>query len=111
MGKSRMMGAGFAGSLTHNINVNGSTGGGSKKQGLVATTGFGNRNIRHVRTKCIGSTADRFKICFVNQLGGVGRGRSAFNVPGMYTNVHGAFGPRKYPDRVCYYNDPYDNLN
>jgi hypothetical protein len=111
MGKSRMMGAGFAGSLTRRVNVNGNSGGGSKKQGVVATTGFGNRTIRHVRTKCIGDTASRFKICFVNQLSGVGRGKSQFNVPGMFTNVHGAFGPRKYADRVCYYNAPFESLN
>ena len=111
MGKSRMMGAGFAGSLTRRVNVNANSGGGNKKQGLVATTAFGNRTIRHVKTRCVGHPADRFKICFVNQLGGVGRGRSMFNVPGMYTNVHGAFGPRKYPNQVCYYNTPYDYLN
>ena len=111
MGKSRMMGAGFASSLTRRVNVNGNSGGGSKKQGVVATTGFGNRTIRHVRTKCIGDTASRFKIGFVNQLGGVGRGKSQFNVPGMFTYVHGAFGPRKYADRVCYYNTPFESLN
>jgi|LauGreDrversion4_2_1035121.scaffolds.fasta_scaffold06064_10 hypothetical protein len=90
MGKSRVMGAGFAGSN----NVNAKSGGGSKKQGLVSTTAFGNRNVRHVRTKGLGVTPDRFKIYFVNQLSGVGRGHSTFNVPGSFTNIHGSFGPR-----------------
>ena len=111
MGKSRMMGAGFASASTQGVNINGTTGGGSKKQGIVATTGFGNRTINHVRTKCLGATADRFKICFVNQLGGVGRGKSMFNVPGLFTTIHGSFGPRKYPGQTCYYADPYDSLN
>ena len=111
MGKSRMMGAGFAGSLTRRVNVNGNSGGGNKKQGLVSMTGFGNRTFRHVRTRSIGAPTDRFRICFTNQLGGVGKGRSMFNVPGMYTNVHGSFGPRKYPDRACYYGAPYNWMN
>ena len=96
MGKSRVMGAGFAGATTQNVNVNASSGGGSKKQGLVAMTGFGNRNVRHVRTRAVGIVPDRFKIFYVSQLSGVGRGHSAFNVPGMFTSVHGSFGPRRY---------------
>jgi len=94
MGKSRVMVAGFAGASTKNVNVNAPSGGGNKKQGLVSMTGFGNRHVHQIQRRAIGGPKDRFKIFFVSQLSGVGRGHSPFNVSGMFTNVHGSFGPR-----------------
>jgi len=107
MGKSRTMGAGFAGSSTYGVNINAPSGGGNKKSGLISTVGVSSLNISFVRTKTVGSAKERAKICFVNQLSGVGRGRSMFNVPGMFTNVHGAFGPTKPPGKVCFYPPPF----
>jgi hypothetical protein len=99
MGFVRKMVAGFAGSS----NINAPSGGGNKKSGLTSTMGTTSLTIGTVRTRTIGNARERSKICFVNQLSGVGRGRSMFNVPGMYTNVHGSFGPTKPLNTICFY--------
>lgn len=77
MGKSRMMGAGSAGSTMYNSNVNLQTGGGFKKQGLTSRVGLEHWENRAIQTKSNG--IGRFKLVFMNQLGGVEPGHSMFS--------------------------------
>ena len=76
MGKSRMMGAGSAGSTMYNSNVNVPTGGGAKKQGITSRVGLDNWENREIQTHSNG--IGRFKLVFMNQLGGVEPGHSMF---------------------------------
>lgn len=68
MGKSRMMGAGLAGSSLYKTNANLKTSGGSKKQGLPAMDGL-IANRTHAVTKAEGHT--RNVVFTLNQMGGV----------------------------------------
>ena len=64
--------------------------GGMKKSGLVPSNGRFHDVVTHIKTKATVS-AERRKIIFcVNMLGGIGAGRSQFNVPGSYTNKRGS---------------------
>lgn len=73
MGKSRIMGAGNAGASSF-IALNGNQGGGNKKQGLPSTIG---RIASIDYTRSFGNNRD--VVFSVNQLGGVGKGRSMFS--------------------------------
>ena len=72
-----MMGAGGAGSTMYKSNVNVPTGGGTKKQGITSRVGLDNWENREIQTHSNG--IGRFKLVFMNQLGGVGRGKSPFS--------------------------------
>jgi hypothetical protein len=81
--RSRMMGAGNAGSSSYNSNINLNTFGGSKKQGITSRVGLDNWNNRVIQIKSNGIGRNMF-FC-MNQLGGVGPGHSMFN--GRYTRA------------------------
>lgn len=77
--RTRMMGAGNAGSTVYNSNVNLDTAGGNKKQGLppfaTASTPWANRAMQ------IRAVGDKRNYIFpMNQLGGIGRAKSQFKV-------------------------------
>lgn len=80
-----MMGAGNSGASMYQANVNLNTGGGSKKQGITSRVGLTNWSNPAVQTNSNGQ--GRFKLICVNQLGGVGVGRSMFG--GAFTQVRG----------------------
>ena len=71
MSKSRIMGAGLAGSTqkVYNVNVN-QIQFGDRLQGLPPTTGKSSNNLREINQRSFGNKRD-FVFC-VNQLGGVG---------------------------------------
>lgn len=75
--RSKMMGAGNASSTSYNTNVNINTFGGNKKQGITSRVGLDNWANTAVQTYSNGS--GRNKLFSMNQLGGVGAGRSMFN--------------------------------
>jgi len=77
MGKSRIMVAGGAGSTMYKSNVNLPTGGGLKKQGITSRVGLNHWENREIQTQSNG--IGRFKLVFMNQLGGVEPGRSMFS--------------------------------
>ena len=81
--RSRMMGAGNAGSSSYNSNINLNTFGGSKKQGITSRVGLDNWANRAIQIKSNGIGRNMF-FC-MNQLGGVGPGHSMFN--GRYTRA------------------------
>jgi hypothetical protein len=76
MGKSRMMGAGHASSSLYKCSPNLPTGGGNKKQGITSRVGLNNWDNREIQTQSNG--IGRFKLYFVNQLGGIEPGHSMF---------------------------------
>jgi hypothetical protein len=90
--RPRMMGAGFACSSIYLVDTNLNTAGGSKKQGIVSRIGLNNWSDRAVQINANGSVKGRNMIFIVNQLGGVGVGKSMFNVPGSYTKKDGVRG-------------------
>jgi hypothetical protein len=71
MGKSRMMGAGNAGSTLYGSNVNLKTCGGNKKQGLSSLVGLDNWANRSVQINSNGQNKSREYVFSMNQLGGV----------------------------------------
>ena len=85
MSKSRVMGAGLAGSTNLGVCVNANGAGGNKKQGLARTVGLGMRTISGISHRTDSTPAQRNMIYSMSQLSGVGRGVSPFNIPGMYT--------------------------
>jgi hypothetical protein len=86
MGKSRMMGAGLGSSTLYKSNPSVNTFGGNKKQGLPVNVGLDSWSDRASRSFSVGTSRD--KLVIMNQLGGVGVGRSMFNV--NYTHKDGA---------------------
>jgi len=90
------MGAGLGGSTAKNLNVNGNTGGGNKKQGLATTTNTGVSFASNaIKNKAYGENRD-FIFC-VNQLGGIG-GKSkmfATTADGVKDCVEGPVCPVK----------------
>ena len=71
MSKTRVMGAGSAGSTIHHCNVNLNTAGGNKKQGLPFL--LDRRTFQHKTVK-IKATGDKRDYIFtMNQIGGIGR--------------------------------------
>ena len=99
MGKSRMMGAGNACSTSYNTNINLQTGGGNKKQGITSRVGLNNWENREVQIQSNG--IGRFKLHYMNQLGGVGTGHSMFG--GQWNRADGV---HYKPDS----NNPYSYL-
>jgi hypothetical protein len=87
--RPNMMGAGFACSSLYVVNPNQNTAGGNKKQGLTSRVGLNPWSDRAVQINANGSVRGRNMIFVVNQLSGVGRGRSQFNVPGSYATKDG----------------------
>lgn len=85
MGKSRMMGAGNASAILYKCSPNSATGGGNKKQGVTSRVGLDNWENRKIQTKSNG--IGRFKLFFMNQLGGVEPGHSMFG--GRYNRGDG----------------------
>jgi hypothetical protein len=83
--RTRMMGAGNASASLYNTNVNLNTSGGSKKQGITSRVGLD--NWANVAIQTYSNGYGRNKIFIMNQLGGVGAGKSMFN--GRYTQVDG----------------------
>ena len=96
MPRIRTMGAGLGGSTAKNLNVNGNTGGGNKKQGLATTTNTGVSFASNaIKNKAYGENRD-FIFC-VNQLGGIG-GKSkmfATTADGVKDCVEGPVCPVK----------------
>jgi hypothetical protein len=93
--RAKVMGAGLAGSTQSNVNVNMNTAGGDKKQGLPSRVGLDNWANLAVQTFADGSIQGRSTIFYMNQLGGVGRGKSPFSVASSFTQKRGA--KRKLP--------------
>jgi hypothetical protein len=71
MSKARIIGAGNAGSLGYNTNVNLNTAGGNKKQGLPFTLGSPRYNLHRVKINATGNK--RNFIFTMNQVGGANR--------------------------------------
>jgi hypothetical protein len=80
-----MMGAGNACSAVYHTNTNLNTFGGSKKQGITSRVGLDNWANTAIQTYSNGY--GRNKLFTLNQLGGVGVGKSMFN--GRFTQVDG----------------------
>ena len=88
-GRSKVMGAGFAGSTKSNVNVNMNTAGGLKKQGLTSRIGLSHWSNAVVQTHSDGTAKGRSTVFFMNQLGGIGRGQSQFMVAGSFAKKRG----------------------
>ncbi len=86
-----MMGAGLGCSSLYKLNPFINTFGGNKKQGLPPSVGL---DAWSDRAKSFSIGTNRNKLFFMNQLGGVGAGRSMFNV--NYTHKDGVRYP-SYP--------------
>lgn len=97
MGRAKVMGAGLAGSTSLGVCVNADGAGGSKKQGLSVVVGMSSTNIRYVENRTGSTAASRSMIYSMGQLSGVGRGVSAFNIPGSYTKKTGAHTVAPFP--------------
>ena len=82
MSKARTMGAGNAGASRY-LALNGNNGGGSKKQGLPPSVGRKENNGKSYGT-------NRNVVFYMNQLGGVGKGKSMFS-----SNADGVHNPIK----------------
>ena len=78
-GRSKVMGAGFAGSTMNNVSVNGNSYGGDKKQGSVPLVGKHNWSNREIKINANGQNKSRYVIFCMNQLGGIGANKSQFN--------------------------------
>jgi hypothetical protein len=87
--RARMMGAGNAGSTVYKTNVNLNTFGGNKKQGITSRVGLDHWANTAVQTYSNGY--GRNKLFCMNQLGGVGAGKSMFN--GRFTQTDGVHCP------------------
>jgi hypothetical protein len=79
MPKSRIMGAGNASSSVYNSNINLNTFGGNKKQDIATRVGINPWTNRDYQKKANG--IGKTKLFIMNQIGGVGVGRSMFNTP------------------------------
>ena len=76
--RSKMMGAGLAGSSSRRVNSNLNTAGGSKKQGFASSVGVGAWSQRAIANGANGQNPTHNFVFCVNQLGGVGAGKSQF---------------------------------
>lgn len=86
--KIRTMGAGFAGA---NLTLN--TGGGDKKQGLTSSVGHDRWATKAIQTRADGNQRD--VIFYINQLGGVGAGKSQFRTASNSFKPDGVHIPKK----------------
>ena len=89
MGKSKTMGAGLASSTQNNVSVNGCSGGGDKKQGRVSTIGISTQGARRVLINANGQNKTFFDVFCMNQLGGIGAGKSPFRTANSYAKKGG----------------------
>jgi hypothetical protein len=88
--RAKMTGAGFAGYTSYgNLNVNQNTSGGDKKQGIPPYTGLNNWSNRAVKINSNGSPQQRSVVFCMNQLGGVGVGKSQFRTASTFANPRG----------------------
>ena len=88
--RAKMTGAGFAGYTAYgNLNVNQTTSGGDKKQGIPTYTGLNNWSNRAVKINANGSPQQRRIVFCMNQLGGVGVGKSQFRTASTSANPRG----------------------
>jgi hypothetical protein len=83
--RSKMMGAGNASATIYNTNVNLNTFGGNKKQGITSRVGLD--NWANVAVQTYSNGYGKNKLFCMNQLGGVGAGKSMFN--GRFTQTDG----------------------
>jgi hypothetical protein len=83
--RSKVLGAGLAGSSMNNVSINGNSYGGDKKQGLVPLVGKQNWANRDVKINANGQNKSRYVIFCMNQLGGVGANRSQFSTATSYS--------------------------
>lgn len=70
------------------VNMNLNTAGGSKKQGLTSVVGLSAWSNSVVKMN-LGNPVSRSTIFTMNQLGGVGVGKSMFNTPSSYAHPDG----------------------
>ena len=82
------MGAGLACSSIY-VNTHLNTAGGNKKQGIPSRIGTNNWSNSVIQSQANGSIKGRKMIFCVNQLGGIGVGRSQFKVAGFVHRVDG----------------------
>ena len=87
--RPHMMSAGFACSSLYGVNPNLNTYGGSKKQGIPSRVGLNPWADRSIQINANGSIDGRNRLFVMNQLSGVGVGKSMFAVQGSYTNKGG----------------------
>ena len=87
-GKAKVMGAGLAGSTQSKVSINGNSGGGDKKQGLVSSVGLTYWSNRAILIHANGQN-DRNMVFCVNQLGGIGANKSMFRTAGSYARKDG----------------------
>jgi hypothetical protein len=87
MSSRSRIGAGLSCSTIYvNIPLNNS---GNKKQGIPSRIGTNNWANNVIQSQANGSIKGRSMIFCMNQLGGVGAGRSQFNVAGSFHRVSG----------------------
>jgi hypothetical protein len=94
--RSKMMGAGLASSSSRRVNPNLNTAGGNKKQGYVSSIGASTWGIRTVSINANGQNAKHDWVFCVNQLGGVGAGKSQFRTAGSAAKPDGVHRNGKY---------------
>jgi hypothetical protein len=114
--RSRMMGAGNASSTSYKTNVNLNTFGGNKKQGITSRVGLD--NWANVAVQTYSNGIGRNKLFCMNQLGGVGAGKSMFN--GRFSRADGVncnelnlpdtVQPDAFPAAFPYYTDTSDSF-
>ena len=87
--RSKVFGAGLSGSSALKVNINGNTSGGSKKQGIPPYVGLNNWSNRNVKINANGSPEKRKLVFCMNQLSGVGVGKSQFRTANSYARKDG----------------------
>jgi hypothetical protein len=94
--RSKMLGAGLAGSTSRRVNPNLNTSGGSKKQGYASSIGVTTWGSRAISISANGQNEKHDFVFCVNQLGGVGAGKSQFRTAGSAAKPDGVKRNGKY---------------
>jgi hypothetical protein len=94
--RSKMLGAGLAGATSRRVNPNLNTAGGNKKQGYASTTTLSTWGRRAVSVQANGQNPTHDFVFCVNQLGGVGAGKSQFRTAGSAAKPDGVHRNGKY---------------
>lgn len=94
--RSKMLGAGLAGSSSRRVNPNLNTAGGSKKQGYASSIGVTTWGSRAISINANGQNEKHDYVFCTNQLGGVGVGRSQFRTAGSAAKPDGVRKNGKY---------------
>jgi hypothetical protein len=76
--RSKMFGAGLAGSSSYGVNPNLNTSGGDKKQGFAPLVGLSSWSNRSILINANGQNKTHNVVFCMNQLGGVGAAKSQF---------------------------------